>query len=97
MIEARLRLQFVAYPDHPILAALVAVEALAGRFNLSNKPRLLDCPDPRKDRRHGHGPGFIVRQLLYARGAGGGRLSNREAPKDAPFCPLPLSTPFTSR
>lgn len=70
--DSRLRLQFVANSDHSIHAGLVAVEALARRFDLWNKLRQLPCLDPRKDKRRGYGPEVIVGQLPYALGSGGG-------------------------
>jgi hypothetical protein len=51
--DTRLQLQFVANTDHSIHAGLVAVEAMARRFDLWNKVRQLSCLDPRKDKQCG--------------------------------------------
>lgn len=81
----RLKLQFVANSDHSIHAGLVAVEAMARRFDLWNKLRQLPCLDPRKDRKRGFGPEVIVGQLIYALCSGGGCLSDSEALNDDPL------------
>jgi hypothetical protein len=83
--ETRLKLQFVANTDHSIHAGLVAVEAMARRFDLWNKLRRLSCLDPRRDRRRGYGPEVIVGQLIYALCSGGGCLSDSEALNDDPL------------
>jgi hypothetical protein len=83
--ETRLKLQFVANTDHSIHAGLVAVEAMARRFDLWNKVRKLACLDPRTDRKRGYGPEVIVGQLLYALCSGGGCLSDSEALNDDPL------------
>jgi len=62
--DTRLKLQFVANTDHSIHAGLVAVEAMARRFDLWNKVRKLSCLDPRKDKQRGYGPEVIVGQLI---------------------------------
>lgn len=82
--DARLKLQFVANTDHSIHAGLVAVEAMARRFDLWNKRRHLSCLAPRKDRRRGFGPEVIAGQLIYALCSGGGGLSDSEALNDDP-------------
>ncbi len=81
----RLQLRFVANTDHSIHAGIVAVEAMAGRFDLWNKLRRLPCLDPRKDKRRGFGPEVIVGQLIYALCSGGGCLSDSEALNDDPL------------
>jgi len=83
--ETRLKLEFVANTDHSIHAGLVAVEAMARRFDLWNKVRKLSCLDPRTDQKRGYGPEVIVGQLLYALCSGGGCLSDSEALNDDPL------------
>ena len=83
--DTRLKLQFVANTDHSIHAGLVAVEAMARRFDLWNKLRQLSCLDPRKDRKRGYGPEVIIGQLIYALSSGGGCLSDSEALNDDPL------------
>jgi len=83
--DTRLKLQFVANTDHSIHAGLVAVEAMARRFDLWNKLRQLPGLDPRKDQRRGYGPEVIVGQLIYALCSGGGCLSDSEALNDDPL------------
>lgn len=83
--ETRLQLQFVANTDHSIQAGLVAVEAMARRFDLWRKVRKLACLDPRKDRKRGYSPEVIVGQLIYALASGGGCLSDSEALNDDPL------------
>ena len=83
--HTRLKLQFVANTDQSIHAGLVAVEAMARRFDLWNKLRRLSCLDPRKDKRRGYGPEVIVGQLIYALCSGGGCLSDSEALNDDPL------------
>lgn len=83
--DTRLKLQFVANTDHSIHAGIVAVEAMARRFDLWNKLRKLPCLDPRRDRRRGFGPEVIVGQLIYALCSGGGCLSDSEALNDDPL------------
>ncbi len=80
-----LKLQFVANTDQSIHAGLVAVEAMARRFDLWNKLRRLSCLDPRKDKRRGYGPEVIIGQLIYALCSGGGCLSDSEALNDDPL------------
>ncbi|MDW8310868.1 MAG: transposase, partial [Verrucomicrobiales bacterium] len=82
---SRLKLQFVANSDHSIHAGLVAVEAMARRFDLWNKLRQLPCLDPRRDKRRGYSPEVIVGQLIYALCSGGGCLSDSEALNDDPL------------
>lgn len=81
----RLKLEFVANTDHSIHAGLVAVEAMARRFDLWHKLRQLACLDPRKDKKRGFGPEVIVGQLIYALCSGGGCLSDSEALNDDPL------------
>jgi len=83
--DTRLKLQFVANTDHSIHAGLVAVEAMARRFDLWNKVRRLSCLDPRTDRKRGYGPEVIIGQLIYALCSGGGCLSDSEALNDDPL------------
>jgi len=83
--NTRLKLQFVANTDHSIHAGLVAVEAMARRFDLWNKVRKLSCLDPRKDKQRGYGPEVILGQLIYALCSGGGCLSDSEALNDDPL------------
>lgn len=83
--DTRLKLQFVANTDHSIHAGLVAVEAMARRFDLWNKLRKLSCLDPRKDSKRGFGPEVIIGQLIYALCSGGGCLSDSEALNDDPL------------
>lgn len=83
--DTRLKLQFVANTDHSIHAGLVAVEAMARRFDLWHKLRQISCLDPRKDKRRGFGPEVIVGQLIYALCSGGGCLSDSEALNDDPL------------
>ncbi len=83
--ETRLKLQFVANPDHSIHAGLVAVEAMARRFDLWHKLRQLACLDPRTDKKRGYGPEVIVGQLIYALCSVGGGLSDSEALNDDPL------------
>lgn len=83
--ETRLKLEFIANADHSIHAGLVAVEAMARRFDLWNKVRGLRCLDPRKDTKRGYGPEVIVGQLVYALCSGGGCLSDSEALNDDPL------------
>lgn len=83
--ETRLKLQFVANTDHSIHAGLVAVEAMARRFDLWNKVRQVSCLDPRKDKKRGYGPEVIIGQLIYALCSGGGCLSDSEALNDDPL------------
>jgi hypothetical protein len=83
--ETRLKLQFVANTDHSIHAGLVAVEAMARRFDLWHKLRKLSGLDPRKDKKRGYGPEVIVGQLIYALCSGGGCLSDSEALNDDPL------------
>ncbi len=83
--ETRLKLQFVANTDHSIHAGLVAVEALARRFDLWNKVRKISCLDPRRDKKRGYGPEVILGQLIYALCSGGGCLSDSEALNDDPL------------
>ena len=77
--DTRLKLEFVANTDQSIHAGLVAVEAMARRFDLWNKVRQLSCLDPRTDKKRGYGPEVIVGQLIYALCSGGGCLSESEA------------------
>ena len=81
----RLKLQFVANTDHSIHAGLVAVEAMARRFDLWNKIPRITCLDPRKDKTRGYGPEVIIGQLIYAVCSGGGCLSDSEALNDDPL------------
>jgi len=81
----RLKLEFVAHTDHSLHAGLVAVEAMARRFDLWHKLRQLACLDPRKDQTRGYGPEVIVGQLIYALCSGGGCLSDSEALNDDPL------------
>lgn len=83
--DTRLKLQFVANTDHSIHAGLVAVEAMARRFDLWRKLRQLACLDPRRDKKRGFGPEVIVGQLIYALCSGGGCLSDSEALNDDPL------------
>jgi hypothetical protein len=83
--ETRLKLQFVANTDHSIHAGLVAVEAMARRFDLWNKVRKVSCLDPRTDKKRGYGPEVIMGQLIYALCSGGGCLSDSEALNDDPL------------
>lgn len=83
--DSRLKLQFVANADHSIHAGIVAVEAMARRFDLWNKLRQRSCLDPRKDRHRGFGPEVIVGQVIYALCSGGGCLSDSEALNDDPL------------
>jgi len=83
--ETRLKLRFVANTDHSIHAGIVAVEAMARRFDLWNKLRKLSCLDPRKDKKRGFGPEVIIGQLIYALCSGGGCLSDSEALNDDPL------------
>jgi Transposase DDE domain group 1 len=83
--ETRLKLRFVANTDHSIHAGIVAVEAMARRFELWNKLRKLPCLDPRRDKRRGFGPEVIIGQLIYALCSGGGCLSDSEALNDDPL------------
>lgn len=83
--ETRLKLQFVANTDHSIHAGIVAVEAMARRFDLWNKLRKLPCLDPRKDKKRGFGPEVILGQVIYALCSGGGCLSDSEALNDDPL------------
>jgi hypothetical protein len=83
--ETRLKLQFVTNTDHSIHAGIVAVEAMARRFDLWNKVRKLSCLDPRRDRKRGYGPEVIVGQLIYALCSGGGCLADSEALNDDPL------------
>jgi len=83
--ETRFKLQFVANTDHSIHAGLVAVEAMARRFDLWNRLGKLSCFDPRKERKRGFGPEVIVGQLIYALCSGGGCLSDSEALNDDPL------------
>lgn len=83
--ETRLKLQFVANSDHSIHAGLVAVEAMARRFDLWNKVRKVSCLDPRTDKKRGYGPEVIIGQLIYALCSGGGCLSDSEALNDDPL------------
>lgn len=83
--DTRLRFQFVVNTDHSIHAGLVAVEAMARRFNLWHKVRQLSCLDPRKDKKRGYGPEVIIGQLIYALCSGGGCLSDSEALNDDPL------------
>ena len=83
--ETRLKLQFVANTDHSIHAGIVAVEAMARRFDLWSKVRRIGCLDARKDKRRGYGPEVIVGQLIYALCSGGGCLSDSEALNDDPL------------
>jgi hypothetical protein len=83
--ETRLKLEFVANTDQSIHAGLVAVEAMARRFDLWNKVRRLSCLDPRKDKKRGYSPEVIIGQLIYALSSGGGCLSDSEALNDDPL------------
>lgn len=83
--QTRLKLQFVANTDHSIHAGLVAVEAMARRFDLWEKLRRLGCLDPRTDKKRGYGPEVIIGQLIYALCSGGGCLSDSEALNDDPL------------
>jgi len=83
--DIRLQLRFVANTDHSIHAGLVAVEAMARRFDLWHKLRQLPCLDPRQDRKRGYSPEVIVGQLIYALCSGGGCLSDSEALNDNPL------------
>jgi hypothetical protein len=83
--ETRLKLQFVANTDHSIHAGIVAVEAMARRFDLWHKLRQFSCLDPRKDQQRGFGSEVIVGQLIYALCSGGGCLSDSEALNDDPL------------
>lgn len=83
--DTRLKLQFVANTDHSLHAGLVAVEAMARRFDLWNRLRQLSSLDPRQDKRRGYGPEVIVGQLIYALSSGGGCLSDSEALNDDPL------------
>jgi hypothetical protein len=83
--ETRLKLQFVVNTDHSIHAGIVAVEAMARRFDLWNKLRKLPCLDPRKDPKRGFGPEVIVGQVIYALCSGGGCFSDSEALNDDPL------------
>lgn len=81
----RLKLQFVVNTDHSIHAGIVAVEAMARRFDLWNKLRQLPSLDRRKDKKRGFGPEVIVGQVIYALCSGGGCLSDSEALNDDPL------------
>ena len=70
--ETRLKLQFVANTDHSIHAGLVAVEAMARRFDFWNKVRQVSSLDPRTDKKRGYGPEVIIRQLIYVLCSSGG-------------------------
>ena len=83
--ETRLKLEFVANTDHSVHAGLVAVEAMARRFDLWTKLRGLSCLDPRRNRKRGYGPEVIVGQLIYALCSGGGCLCDSEALNDDPL------------
>jgi len=83
--ETRLKLRFVANTDHSIHAGIVAVEAMARRFDLWNKLRRLPALDPRRDKRRGFGPEVIIGQVIYALCSGGGCLSDSEALNDEPL------------
>lgn len=83
--DIRLQLRFVANTQHSIHAGLVAVEAMARRFDLWNKLRKLPALDPRKDKKRGYGPEVIIGQLIYALCSGGGCLSDSEALNDDPL------------
>jgi len=83
--ETRLKLQFVVNTDYSIHAGIVAVEAMARRFDLWNKLRKLPCLDPRKDKKRGFGPEVIIGQVIYALCSGGGCLSDSEALNDDPL------------
>jgi hypothetical protein len=83
--QTRLKLQFVANTDHSIHAGIVAIEAMARRFDLWNKLRRLPALDPRKDSKRGFGPEVIVGQLIYALCSGGGCLSDSEGLNDDPL------------
>lgn len=83
--ETRLKLEFVANTDHTIHAGLVAVEAMARRFDLWKKVRQISCLDPRTDRKRGYSPEVILGQLIYALCSGGGCLSDSEALNDDPL------------
>ena len=83
--ETRLKLEFVSNTDHTIHAGLIAVEAMARRFDLWNKLRKLPGLDPRKDKKRGYSPEVIVGQLIYALCSGGGCLSDSEALNDDPL------------
>ena len=83
--ETRLKLRFVANTDHSIHAGIVAVEAMARRFDLWNKLGKLSALDPRKDKRRGFGSEVIVGQLIYALCSGGGCLSDSEALNEDPL------------
>ena len=83
--DTHLKLQFVANTDHSVHAGLIAVEAMARRFDLWKKLRELPGLDPRKDRKRGYGPEVIVGQLIYALCSGGGCLSDSEALNDDPL------------
>jgi hypothetical protein len=83
--ETRLKLQFVAYTGHSIHAGSVAVEAMARRWGLWQKPRACRSLDPRRDRQRGDSPEVIVGQLIYALCSGGGCLSDSEALNDDPL------------
>jgi hypothetical protein len=76
--ETRLKLEFVINTDHSLHAGLVAVEAMARRFDLWRKLRQFDCVDPRRDKQRGYGPEVIIGPLLYALCSGGGCLSDSE-------------------
>ncbi len=77
--HTRLKLQFVPNTDHSLRAGLVAVEAMARRFDLWNKLRQLPSLDPRTDQRRGYGPEVLVGQWIYALCSGGGGLSGSGA------------------
>lgn len=83
--ETRLKLQFVANTDPSVHVGIVAVEAMARRFDLWNRLRKLSCLDPRRDRKRGFGPEVIVGQVIYALCSGGGCLSDSEALNDDPL------------
>jgi len=83
--ESRLKLRFVGNTDHSIHAGIVAVEAMARRFDLWKKVRAIKSLDPRKDRKRGYGPEVILGQLIYALCSGGGCLSDSEALNDDPL------------
>jgi len=83
--DTRLKLEFVANTDHSIHAGIVAVEAMARRFDLWKRLRQLPCLDPRKDRQRGFGPEVIVGQVIYALCSGGGCLSDSEALNNDPL------------
>jgi hypothetical protein len=81
----KIRFEFVPAKKQSILGGLPAIEALAQRFGLWPKIRMLPGIDPRVRTTHGYSPELTVAQLLYCFCSGGASLADAERLNDEPL------------